>query len=91
MRRAMRRLSTAVLLYRCSKKPRTKRYVWIARRRDGKYWMGPWKLRGNGFAASERLAYKWGSEAACRSALLCDGVIEATPVKVEYVRPSERR
>lgn len=89
--RLVKKMRTERLLRKCASMPRVKRYVWVARRGDGKYWMGPWKLRGNGFAASERLAYKWGSEAACRSALVWDGVIDAVPVAVEYVRPSERR
>lgn len=90
MIRKLRHLRTAMLLREVAKIERPARIVWAAKRADGKYWMGPWHLRGNAFTTHEPRAYKWGTRVACESAILWDGLLDAEPVPMEF-RPPQRR
>jgi hypothetical protein len=67
-----------------------RRFVWAAQRSDGKYWAGPHKWQGVTFTDSPKHIYNWGTEGACRSAILWSGLVNVQPVKVPADRHSDR-
>jgi hypothetical protein len=71
------------------------RIAWVAVRNDGKYWAGEYRWQGRTFSSHPHLAYRWGTESACRAAIDGNYLTDTRPKRVDLdqfvKRPSEKR
>jgi hypothetical protein len=73
------------------RQPEPKKMWAVRRNRDGAWWAGPYRWRGETFTPLPRRAYVWGSQPAAMSAVQWGGWQGVTVVEVDPVVFSRRR